>query len=236
MKNPIIFANWKMNPQTLREAKKIASFSDKKGVVIFPPFLFLIEIKKTLKKANIGAQNFYFEKEGAFTGEISSLMLKNIGCKYLLIGHSERRKYFAEKEDVLKKKIEIALSLGITPMLCIGEEKSRGKGGALKIKKQLIETLKGVELEKIIIAYEPVFAIGTGIPCEIKKAEERRVFIKNILIEIDKSGEKTPILYGGSVNDKNAKNYLYQAKFDGLLIGGASLKEKVFKNILKSIF
>jgi triosephosphate isomerase (TIM) len=228
MEKPLVVANWKMNPQKIEEAEKIARFSDKKGVVVCPPYVFLNKIK--LKRAKIGAQNCFFEKKGAFTGEVSPLMLKNLGCEYVIVGHSERRDIFKEEKDVLRKKMEALLEEKITPILCVGEDKKEDDC----LKKQL-EILENISLRKIIIAYEPKFAIGTGNPCDKEEAEKKKVFIKSILARNYQKGEETMILYGGSVDAKNALSYIKEAGFDGLLVGGASLKEKEFKNLLKSL-
>ncbi len=222
MEKPLVVANWKMNPLKEEEAVKIAKFSDRKGVVICPPFVFLSKIK--LRKADLGAQNCFFERSGSFTGEISPLMLKNIGCKYVILGHSERRRIFNENEDILRKKIESLLKEKITPIFCIGED----------IKEQL-GVLSGISLKNVIIAYEPESAIGTGNPCDREEAEKRKLFIKSVLVKNNQDISKLRILYGGSVNAKNALSYIKQAGFDGLLVGGASLKEKEFQKLLNQV-
>ncbi len=236
-KDTLIIANWKMNPQTTEEAKKIASFSDEKGVVICPPFVFLRQVKDVVKKAELGAQNCFLGNPatggGAITGEISPKMLKKTGCGYVIVGHSERRNLFQEDDVLVAKKTEMVLKEGLTPIVCIGEKDA---GDVEQIKEQINKGLKNIPLKKIIIAYEPVFAIGTGDPCDVDEAEKKKVFIKSILAKIYKNGEETPILYGGSVNRKNALLYVKKASFQGVLVGGASLKAKEFKEIVKSIF
>ncbi len=232
MKKSLIVANWKMNPQELKEAKNIALASDFKNVVICSPFVFLREIKKTIKNAKIGGQNCFYEKlVGPFTGEVSAKMLKDVGCDYVILGHSERREIFKENHEEIKKKIKTALAVKITPIVCIGEDEGTKNGGET-IKKQIFGSIDKSFLSKIIIAYEPVFAIGTGKPCLPDLAEKRRVFIKSTLSKIGKKGESLPILYGGSVNSKNAIKYTQEAGFDGILVGGASLKKEEFKKIL----
>lgn len=207
---PLIVANWKCNPKTLEEAKIIfdAVKEIKEGeVIICPPFVYLLELK-----AN-GAQDVFWEDGGAYTGAVSPSMLKNMGVTHVIVGHSERRKYFKEKDEVIKKKIDAALTCGLTPILCIDKLS------------QLPENLD----EKVIIAYEPLFAIGTGKACGLDKAEAMRVAIERA------TGDKNMILYGGSVNAQNAKDYIGQAGFKGLLVGGASLNTKEFVDIVKNV-
>lgn len=213
---PLIVANWKCNPTTLAEAKKLFN-SVKRGiknvkkvkVVICPPFVYL-----PILKAN-GAQDCFWENPpaggGAFTGEVSPEMLKDLGCKYVIIGHSERRRNLNETDAMINKKLKAAIIVGLKPILCI------------EALSQLKKSLRNI-LGKVIIAYEPVFAIGTGKPCTIEKAKKMRASIKH-----------TPVLYGGSVNSQNAKEYVKKAGFQGLLIGGASLNPKEFIKIVKSL-
>jgi triosephosphate isomerase (TIM) len=221
---PIVIANWKMNPQKEEDAVKLAKLSDKKGVVICLPFLFLNAVRKEIKNAKLGAQNCFFEKQGAFTGEISPKMLKNYGCEYVIVGHSERREYFFEKEEEIKRKIKALLEEKITPILCIGED----------LKDQL-KILEDISLKKVIITYEPKSAIGTGLPCNLEEAEKKKVLIKSILVKMKEKEEEVSIFYGGSVNSKNGLDYIEKAGFDGLLIGGTSLKEKEFGKLLKNL-
>ena len=230
MEKPIIVANWKMNPQKEEEAVRIAKFSDEKGVVVCPPFVFLNVVKKEIKKADLGAQNCFFEKQGAFTGETSPLMLKNYSCKYVIIGHSERRELFNEKDEDIKRKMEILLEEKITPIFCIGENEKNSDS----LKDQL-RALENIPLKKIIVAYEPKFAIGTGNACDTDEAEKKKVLIKSVLAKSQEGGENVVVLYGGSVDSKNALSYIEKAGFDGLLVGGASLKEKEFVKLLKSL-
>ncbi len=235
MENPLIVANWKMNPQTTEEAKTIALSSDRKGVVICPPFAFIKSVKERVKKAEIGAQNCFSEKKGAFTGETSPVMLKKLGCRYVIIGHSERREYFGENNNLINKKIKVVLKEGLTPILCIGEMK-KDTGGMDDIKEQLVEGVGDLQVKKIIIAYEPIFAIGTNLPCDVEEAEKKKVFIKNVLAKNYSKGEQAAVLYGGSVNSKNASSYIKKAGFQGLLVGGASLKIKEMKKIIENVY
>ena len=240
----LIVGNWKCNPTSLNEAKKLFN-SVKKGlrniknvkVVICPPFSYLSLISSFLippSSFKLGAQDCFWEEKGAFTGEISPLMLKDLGCKYVIVGHSERRA-LGETDEMINKKIKAVLKAKLTPILCIGETlKERKKGKTFKVlKTQLEKGLKNIRpflvpRSSFIIAYEPVWAIGTGKPCGIEEAREARLFIKSTVKSI-------PILYGGSVTSKNGKDYVKEADFDGLLVGGASLKAKEFVKIVKSI-
>ena len=221
MKNIFIVANWKMNPQTLTEAKKLFSLI-KKGIkenkneeiIICPPFIFLSciqDLRFTSKQASsnikIGSQDCFWENPptggGAFTGEVSPKMLKELGVEYVIIGHSERRK-MGESNQIISKKIKAALSAGLKPILCIDKTSQIPKNA-----------------KEIIIAYEPLFAIGTGKPCTIERAKKTRGLIKH-----------NQVLYGGSVNSQNALDYIKKAGFQGLLIGGASLDPKEFIKII----
>lgn len=202
---PLIVANWKMNPTTLKEAQALFEAVKDRGAVICPPFVYLSSLK-----AN-GAQDVFCENSGAFTGEISPLMLKNLGVEYVIIGHSERRKHLQETNAIIDKKLNAALRVGLKPILCID-----------KIS-QIPQSI-----QNLIIAYEPLFAIGTGKACSPERAEKMRLNIKKV------AGTKTLVLYGGSVNAQNASDYIKQAGFDGLLVGGASLKPKEFIDIIKN--
>lgn len=205
---PLIVANWKMNPSTLEEAKVIFNQIKNTGAVICPPFIYLSALK-----AN-GAQDCFWENPptggGAFTGEISPQMLKNLGVEYVILGHSERRKYQKETNGTVGKKLKAAISAGLKPILCVD-----------KIS-QLPKDIK----EGFIIAYEPLFAIGAGKACPPETAEKIRVSIKKIV--------NLPVLYGGSVNSQNARGYIKEAHFDGLLVGGASLKSQEFIDIVRN--
>ncbi|MDP3991060.1 MAG: triose-phosphate isomerase [Candidatus Nealsonbacteria bacterium] len=203
---PLIVANWKCNPTTLKEAKLLFSRVKKAGGIICPPFVYL-----SVLRAN-GAQDCFWEEKGAFTGEISPLMLKNLGVKYVIIGHSERRKYFKETNEIIEKKLKAALKAGLKPILCIDKMS------------QIPKNTKG-----LIIAYEPLFAIGTGQACSIQKAKRMRTAIKRA------AGITVPVLYGGSVNAQNAGEYVKLAGFQGLLVGGASLKPREFIDIIKNV-
>jgi triosephosphate isomerase len=224
---PLIVANWKMNPQTLAEAKRL--FSSVKGgagrvrsseVVVCPPFVFLSELKTRGLKLKLGAQDCFWEEGGAYTGEISPLTLKSLGCQYVILGHSERRKHQKETDEMINKKMKLVLKEKLKPILCvdnIGQVKKDLKGIGKK------------EIRSLVIAYEPLFAIGTGKSCSPKRAERMRVLIHK------KVKGRTSVLYGGSVNSKNAEKYIKEAGFQGLLVGGASLKSKEFIRLVKNV-
>lgn len=226
MKKIFIVGNWKMNPLTLQEAKNLFDSIKRKiknikkvEVVVCPPFIYLkLGIKNNNFGVKLGSQNCSFEEKGAFTGEISAVMLKDIGCQYVIVGHSERRKYFSETDLVINKKLKAILKQGLKPILCINQ--------VSQIKKD-IKGIPGREVKKIIVAYEPIWAIGTGRACGYLKAKSFNFLIKKNL------GKNHPTLYGGSVNSGNALGYIKESKFQGLLIGGASLKPKEFLKIIK---
>lgn len=226
----IIVANWKMNPNTLVEAKKLFNAIKKTKAIICPPYpyiSYMVNLKSKILNPKIGAQNCHWEKSGAFTGEVSPEMLKDLGCKYVIIGHSERRKYFNEVDKEINKKLKAALKVGLIPILCVGEKK--GENAQKIISSQLKKSLREInkkDLKKIIIAYEPVWAIGTGNFCSAKKADIIRRFIK--------AKFNNKILYGGSVNSGIADDYT-KIGFDGLLVGGASLNAAEFIKIVKNV-
>jgi len=230
----IIIANWKMNPNSLEEAKDIFEGikSGAKGinaeVVACPPFTYLAG----LKGLTLGGQNIFYEEKGAYTGEISAQMLKNLGCKYVLIGHSERRKYFNETDEDVNKKLKSAVSVGLIPIFCVGEtEEERNAGKAEEVVERQIKIgLAGIEnwklkIENLVLAYEPVWAIGTGNACSVDDAKKMLEFIKKI--------KDVSVVYGGSVNGENAKSYIKEAGYDGLLVGGASLRPEEFVKIIR---
>jgi triosephosphate isomerase len=241
----LIVANWKCNPTTLKGAKLLFN-SVQKGIkniknaeiVICPPFIYLPILSSVIShqsSVKLGAQDCFWEEKGAFTGEVSPKMLKDLGCQYVIIGHSERRRYFKETDEMINKKIKAALEVKLKPILCIGEtEAERKKGETFKVlKKQVSTAFKNISSiinhqSSVIIAYEPIWAIGTGNPCLPPEA-------KKVLLFLRKSLRKTSILYGGSVNSENARDYLKKAGFQGLLVGGASLNAQEFIKIVKNV-
>ncbi|MEA1964460.1 MAG: triose-phosphate isomerase [Candidatus Aerophobetes bacterium] len=248
MRKPIIGGNWKMN-KTLGEAihlveelkGEIGNKTGKVEVVIFPPFTLLRVLQPLLKETEIGlgAQNMYWEREGAYTGEISALMLLDAGCSYVILGHSERREYFKETDEKINKKLITALSFGLTPIVCVGEkleERKRGEAEEI-VEKQLRRCLKGISsenVEKVVIAYEPVWAIGTGETATPDEAQEMHYFIREKLKSLWKDkAELIRIQYGGSVKPENIKELMRQSDIDGALVGGASLRADSFAKIIK---
>ncbi len=212
-------------------------------VVIAPPFTSLYPVSQIIKGSNLGlaGQNFYFESKGAFTGEVSLEMLKDTGCSYVLIGHSERRKLFGESNSDINKKVHLALKLGVTPVVCVGETlEEREAGSTLEIiKTQLTEGLAGLSANSIaylVVAYEPVWAIGTGVNASPEQAVSAHKFIRKFMVEnlgiLEKN--KAKVLYGGSVTPENSKGLMSEEEIDGALVGGSSLKLDSFYAIIKS--
>ncbi|MCK4532516.1 triose-phosphate isomerase [bacterium] len=249
MRKVIIAGNWKMNKETesavslVRELKtEVRDITDRE-IVVCPPFTLLGEVKKNLCDSNIflGGQNMFWEKEGAYTGEISPLMLKDAGCKYVIIGHSERRAYFGETNESVNKKVKTAFCYDFIPIVCIGETLAqREKGEAFGVvEKQLREGLADLKVEdfsKLVVAYEPVWAIGTGKTATPLQAEEIHKFIREILESIfEGKSEEIRILYGGSIKPENISDLMSCQNIDGGLIGGASLSADNFIKIIKFI-
>ena len=218
---------------------------EKKGdqiAIICAPSIHLHSLAKLGGTAvSIGAQNCHQKESGAYTGEISAKMVKSVGCEYVIIGHSERRQYFAESDELLAEKTIIALQNGLTPLFCIGETLDERNNGSYfdVLKSQLVNGVFGLssaDFSKVVIAYEPVWAIGTGLTASSEQAQEVHAFIrKEIAAQYDATvAEETSILYGGSCNPKNAAELFAQADIDGGLIGGASLKSRDFLDIIKT--
>lgn len=247
VKKKIIIGNWKMNPSTIKEAEKL--FTDvvknisgikKTEIVICPPFLYLNKLIKISKKIKLGAQNAFQGDTGPFTGEVSPVMLYDIGARYVIVGHSERRTLGENNIDI-NKKIKYSIETGLVPILCVGEDARDASHGYFNlIKIQLEECLNGVSknlISKIIIAYEPVWALSSTPDRKDATPEDSRemaIFIRKILA--DKFGIKTEmpkIIYGGSVSGRDAKDFLESGGMDGLLVGRNSLDVKKFLEIIK---
>lgn len=252
MRKKIVAGNWKMN-KTLDEGLKLASEivnmvqDESKGgvdVVLFPPFVHLNSVQKLISGASqisLGAQNCSEHEEGAYTGDVSAAMLTSVGAKYVLVGHSERREYHQESDELLAKKVEVALKHGLTPIFCCGEplEVREADGQAGYVTEQLTNSLFGLSKEefgKIVIAYEPIWAIGTGKTASTEQAQEMHAVIRKHIAEKygEEVAQQTSILYGGSCNPTNAPELFACADVDGGLIGGASLKSRSFVDIIKS--
>jgi triosephosphate isomerase len=224
----------------LRARREIPSSS---AAIVCPPFIALAQAKELLKGSliELGAQNMYHEDEGAFTGEISPKMLKSAGCKYVILGHSERRQYFKESDEFINIKAKKALSSGLIPIICVGETlREREKNITNQVvTAQVTGCLKGIsasDVEKSIIAYEPVWAIGTGKVATPQQAQDVHKLIRNLLTKLysPSTAEKVVIQYGGSVKPDNAKELLHQPDIDGALVGGACLKADSFAAIVQA--
>jgi len=248
-RKPLIAGNWKLN-NTIKEAIELVTLLKRKltdlqgvDVVVCPPFTALSDVSELLIESDIrlGAQDLYWEDKGAFTGEVSASLIKDAGASFVIIGHSERRQFFHETNDTVNKKTKAALKNGLTPIVCVGE--SLAEREANKTFSIIENQLKGAfvnfnaeEIEKIIIAYEPVWAIGTGKVATPDQAEEAHAFIRK---EMAKAfGQEVAvglrILYGGSVKSDNISNLMSQVDIDGALVGGASLDANGFADIVKN--
>jgi len=245
MRRPLIAGNWKMNT-TVGEAVTLAeaivgdlASGVAADVVLCPPFISLYSVGEVLRGSSLklGAQNMYFREKGAFTGEISPLML-NTMCQYVILGHSERRQIFGENDQVVNEKVKAALNAGITPIFCVGEtleENEAGKTGEV-LKRQVSEGLKGIHAgREIVIAYEPVWAIGTGRAAAGTQAGQTIGLIREVAAGVLVQGvaEATRILYGGSVTAANIVEFVAEDQIDGALVGGASLKAADFSGIVR---
>lgn len=237
MRKPIIAGNWKMH-KTIAEALEFVHEvkdrvnNDKVEAVICAPFTLLKDLKQATKGTNIkiGAQNMHFEEKGAFTGEISPLMLKELDMDYVVIGHSERRQYFNETDETVNKKVLKALEVGIDPILCVGETLEEREAGNTKdvCKVQVEKALENVskeDLAKVVIAYEPVWAIGTGKTATSEDANDVIAYIREVVANLyGELANEVRIQYGGSVKPSNVAEIMNQSDIDGALVGGASLE------------
>lgn len=250
MRTPLIAGNWKMNNNMTESMELVDNlikltkdFNKNVEILICPPFTALFSIKNSINDSviKLGAQNMYFEEKGAYTGEVSPMMLHDIGVEYVIIGHSERRQLFNETDDLINKKIKAALKYGIKPILCVGETLEQRESGIEKsiIKNQITNAFKDIndkDSVKIIIAYEPIWAIGTGKNATSNQANEMASFIRKTVSELygELVSQNMIIQYGGSVKVNNANEILSQNDIDGALIGGASLKAEDFYKIINS--
>tara|TARA_Y100001936_G_scaffold181084_1_gene178128 strand:+ start:160 stop:918 length:759 start_codon:yes stop_codon:yes gene_type:complete len=248
MKIPLIIGNWKMNllsSEAANIAKAIQDFSKNipnVNVILAPPFTSLHTVKQILLNSNVSlaCQNFYFKQKGAYTGEVSIEMVKDAGCQYAIVGHSERRKLFNESNEIINKKLVCAVKNDIRVVLCVGENQvQRNKGKTFEIietqVQQALTNISSKELENICIAYEPVWAIGTGVNASVNQVEEVHDFIRKIIKKI--ANDKNfycNVLYGGSVNSQNCKDFLLCKEVEGVLVGGASLDINSFCDIIST--
>jgi triosephosphate isomerase len=240
----LIVANWKMNPKSAKEAlqlfdllKKEARNAKNSNVVICSPAVWLAKLAQS-GGLKLGGQNCHWEVSGAYTGEISAAMLVDSGAEYVILGHSERRQYLGETDEIINLKIKTALKAKLKPILCVGEKE--GEEMNQVVERQLAGAFAGLgvnQAKEIIIAYEPIWAIGTGNNCLPDNTLSAALFIRRVITQLYSRflAEKIYILYGGSVNSSNAADYIKKARMDGLLVGGASLEEKEFAKIIHSL-
>ncbi|MBD3403103.1 triose-phosphate isomerase [candidate division GN15 bacterium] len=248
MRQQIVAGNWKMNgtiPETENLIKQLLagdSKNERATVLVCPPFISLQAAAKALEGSHIklGGQDMSEHEKGAYTGEISASMLLTVGASHVILGHSERRQYHAESDDLVNRKAKAALAAGLTPIICVGESLEQREAGQTEdvVGRQMRGCLNGLgpdDLKKIVVAYEPVWAIGTGKTATPEQAQEVHAFIRDLVKDIDTSaGEDLPILYGGSVKPNNAKELMAQPDIDGSLVGGASLKADDFIAIINA--
>ena len=246
MRTPIIAGNWKMN-KTPEEARQlivelIPLVKDAEAeVVVCPPAVDLLTVKGLIAGTNIklGAQNMHFEKSGAYTGEISAVMLKEIGAEYVIIGHSERREYFAETDETVNLKVKAALEAGITPIICVGETLEQRESGItaefVSMQAKLaLKDLTPAQVASLVIAYEPIWAIGTGKTATADEANETIGAIRKAVRDcFGDAADQVRIQYGGSMKPSNAAELMSKKEIDGGLIGGASLKAVDFSQVVK---
>ncbi len=247
MRRPIITGNWKMNKAVseavdlVRQLKALVGDVKDVDIVVAPTFTALQAVFREIDGTNIqmAGQDVFWETSGAYTGEISAIMLKDVGCQFVIIGHSERRQYFGETNESVHKKIEASLAAGLYPILCVGEslkEREAGKTFGV-VKNQVVQCLQGFsqeEMARVTVAYEPVWAIGTGKTATPQQAEEVHAFIREQLeyVANQNVSEGVRIQYGGSVNPENISDLMAQPNIDGALVGGASLKADSFSRIV----
>jgi len=249
MRKKIIAGNWKMNLNYLEAdtlakdiLKRVHGINDV-DIVLCPTFTSLYSVNEVIRGTlvKLGGQNIHWENKGAFTGEISGNMLLTLGCQFVILGHSERRTYFHETDENVARKVKSARSTGLTPIVCVGETLAEREGGITKkvVEKQVRGAFSGLtprEFEDTVIAYEPVWAIGTGLNATTEQAQEVHRFIRDIIGELfgNTIAEKTRIQYGGSMKPSNARELLMEPDIDGGLIGGASLDADSFEGIIRA--
>jgi triosephosphate isomerase len=250
MRKKIVAANWKMNMTQAESARFVQSLLLDLGditdveVVILPPFTAIAKVMEALGASQgikVGAQNMHWEPNGAFTGEISAALLRDLLVRYVVLGHSERRRYFGETDEIVNRKVRAAHEATLRPIVCVGETlEQRDKGNVEKILSiQLRGSLKDLsdkELQETVIAYEPVWAIGTGRNATPDQAQEAHAFIRHTLREMsdETTADRIRIQYGGSVKPENARDLMVQPDIDGALVGGASLDPRSFAEIVKA--
>jgi len=236
----LLVANWKMHFVRAQALEYLKIFTErvrnitKTELVLAPPFTLLETVGRELQKTHVklAAQNLFYERQGAFTGEVSPLMLKDLGCQYVIVGHSERRRLFGETDEIINKKLRAALDAQITPILCVGETLQERRTGRTQqvLETQIRRALQNLDSEDLVIAYEPVWAIGTGVNADPHEAEASALFIRELLAQLYNTeiAQKIRILYGGSVTPANLEGFLKEPNIDGALVGGASLDPEAF--------
>ncbi len=249
MRKKIVAANWKMNMTQAEAASFVDTLLRELGdandveVVIVPPFTAIAKVSEALgalENIKVGAQNMYWEKSGAFTGEISAAMLRELFVRYVVLGHSERRMLLGETDEIVNRKVRAAHEASLHPILCVGETLEQRENGRVEevLSTQLRRSLAGLgvkELQETVVAYEPVWAIGTGKTASAEQAQEAHAFIRRMLAEIadEETSNKIRIQYGGSVKPDNACTLMSQPDIDGALVGGASLDPRSFAQIVQ---
>ena len=247
MRGWMVAGNWKMNNAVSEAVNLSKSVKENTGgikggeVVLSPPFTALSSVYETIKGSHVtlAAQNMFYEEKGAYTGEVSASMIKDIGCTYVIIGHSERRKYFGETDEWVNLKAKKSLSAGLKPIICVGETDAEREKGITEfvVGIQVKKALNGIDsMDDIVIAYEPVWAIGTGKNATPAEAEAVHRFIRNILGDMyGDACKNVKILYGGSVTQQNISDLIAMEDIDGALVGGSSLKSEEFVGIIKKV-
>lgn len=249
-RKPIIAANWKMNMTAAETAVYLPTFLREMGndsrveAVLAPPFTLLAQVAEALNLSNnvrLGAQDMHWQKNGAYTGEISASMLRDLFTRYVILGHSERRTLFGETDEIVNRKVLAAYASGLKPIVCIGETLEQRDAGEVNavLERQLRESLAGVEAKEwldTVIAYEPIWAIGTGRTATAEQAQETHAAVRAVIASLtdEAIAQKVRIQYGGSVKPDNARELLGQPDIDGALVGGASLDPRAFAQIVKA--
>jgi triosephosphate isomerase (TIM) len=250
MRKKILAANWKMNLTHVEAESFVETFLNEVGdvnhaeIVIIPSFTSIPTLAQAAARApfiRVGAQNLHWEKNGAFTGEISATMLRALFVKYVVIGHSERRALFGETDEMVQKKVHTALEAGLRPIMCVGESLEERESGSVQkvLRRQVERGLEGIKadhLPEVVIAYEPVWAIGTGKTATPAQAEEVHAFLRSLLAELfdQTAADRTRIQYGGSVKPENTEVLMREPNIDGALVGGASLDPHSFARIIRA--
>jgi triosephosphate isomerase len=248
MRKRILAANWKMNLTHSEAESYFETFLSELGqvndieIVIIPPFTAipaLVSASEKVPAVRIGAQNMHWEKSGAFTGEVSAAMLRALYVKYVIVGHSERRTLFGETDEIVNRKVRAALDAGLRPILCVGESLHERENGKIEevLRRQMRKGLESVvekDLSEIVVAYEPCWAIGTGLSATPAEAETAHAFIRSVLADLfgTATADRVRIQYGGSVKPENAEDLMRQKNIDGALVGGASLDPRSFARII----